>query len=147
MEWFNSFVAFLGRVLVHPAMLVAFGCAVGGNLRYFLAKGVNVRPWAEGLPWATFVINVSGSFLLGIAAELYIERTTSATRREIYLLLGTGFCGGYTTFSTFSYEMLKLIREGHLNWAVAYAVGSVLISLFGVWLGMYLTLMCSPRPQ
>ena len=146
MDWFNSCTGFAGRVCLHPAALVAVGCAVGGNLRYWLAKGVNARPWAEGLPWATFLINVSGSFLLGIAAELYIERTTSDTRREIYLLLGTGFCGGYTTFSTFSYEMLKLMREGHWDWAVIYALGSVIVSLLGVWLGMHLTLMCSPRP-
>ncbi len=118
-------------------MLVALGCALGGVVRFLLGKGVNVQPWAEGFPWATLLINISGSMMLGIVAEFYLERESSTFRMETYLLLGTGFCGGFTTFSTFSLELLNLIKTGAILPSMAYAVGSVLLSLLGVFVGLH----------
>ncbi|MCY2969736.1 MAG: fluoride efflux transporter CrcB [Planctomycetota bacterium] len=118
-------------------MMVALGCALGGVARFLLGKGVNAQPWADGFPWATLIINVSGSICLGIVAEFYLERESSSFRMETYLLLGTGFCGGFTTFSSFSLEMLNLIKAGAILPSIAYAISSVLLSLLGVFIGMH----------
>jgi fluoride exporter len=119
-------------------LMVALGCALGGVARFLLGKGVNAQPWAaDGFPWATLIINVAGSVCLGIVAEFYLERESSSFRMEIYLLLGTGFCGGFTTFSTFSLEMLNLIKAGAILPSIGYALGSVIISLLGVFAGMH----------
>jgi fluoride exporter len=78
---------------------------------------------AGGWPWATFLVNVAGAFLLGWAVTRLQERLPlSAYRRP---LLGTGFCGALTTFSTFQIETLKLIDHGHVPLAVAYLAVSV----------------------
>ncbi|MFN5289773.1 MAG: fluoride efflux transporter CrcB [Gemmataceae bacterium] len=126
--------------------LVALGCAVGGVGRFLLGKGVNSQPWADGFPWSTLLINIIGSFLLGIFAELYIERQTSPIRQELYLLLGTGFCGGFTTFSTFSLEWFNLLKAGHTTSAMAYILTSAILCLFGTWLGILGTKTFSPHP-
>ncbi|MFM7098166.1 MAG: fluoride efflux transporter CrcB [Gemmataceae bacterium] len=119
-------------------LMVALGCALGGVARFLLGKGVNAQPWAaDGFPWATLIINVAGSVCLGIVAEFYLERESSSFRMEIYLLLGTGFCGGFTTFSSFSLEMLNLIKAGAILPSIGYALGSVIISLLGVFAGMH----------
>ena len=118
-------------------LMVALGCALGGVARFLLGKGVNSQPWADGFPWATLIINVAGSVCLGIVAEFYLERESSSFRMEIYLLLGTGFCGGFTTFSSFSLEMLNLIKAGAILPSIGYALGSVIISLLGVFAGMH----------
>lgn len=123
-------------VAVHPVTLIALGSAVGGNLRYWLGRWIDAQAWPGGLPWGTFVINVSGSLLLGFLAVWFLERMSPA-RRELYLLLGTGFCGGYTTFSTFEWETYRLVREG--NWPVALAntLGSLVVGFVAVVLGAF----------
>jgi CrcB protein len=118
-------------------LLVALGGGAGANARYWLGQVVN--RWQEAqlpgyeFPWATFLINVSGSVVLGIAAGLCLGQPDPA-RRHWYLLLGTGFCGGYTTFSTFSLEALELLRDGKAGAALAYVGGSVAAGVLGVWL-------------
>jgi CrcB protein len=127
MEW-------LGDVAVHPVVLIALGSAVGGNLRYWLGRWIDAQKWAGGIPWGTFVINVTGSLLLGFFAVWFLERLSPA-RRELYFLLGTGFCGGYTTFSTFEWETYKLLRDEKWLAALANVVGSVAVGFLGVFLG------------
>jgi CrcB protein len=75
-------------------------------------------------PWGTLVINVSGSFLLGLLAGLALFHGFPATARVI---LGTGLCGAYTTFSTFTYETVRLVEEGAVNEAVRSALGSLVL--------------------
>ena len=127
----------LTTVASHPATLIAVGSAVGGNLRYGLGRWIDAQAWPGGLPWGTFVVNVSGSFLLGFFAVAFLERVAPA-RREAYLLLGTGFCGGYTTFSTFEYEAYKLAREGHYPAALGYVAASCVVGLAAVAAGALL---------
>lgn len=124
-------------VASHPATLVAVGSAVGGNARYWLGRWIDGQAWPGGLPWGTLVVNVSGSFLLGFFAVAFLERVAPA-RREAYLLLGTGFCGGYTTFSTFEYETYKLAREGHYPAALGYVAASCVVGLAAVAAGALL---------
>jgi CrcB protein len=133
MEWGD----WLAAAAVHPATLIALGSAAGGNLRYFLGRWIDAQPWAAGLPWGTFVINVTGSFLLGFFAVVFLERAAPA-RRELYLLFGTGFCGGYTTFSTFEWETYKLANEGSWPAAAANVAGSCVAGFLGVVAGAVL---------
>src|SRR5438876_1303302 len=85
-------------ILRHKMVMVMLGGALGTCARYWLSKWFIAQPWTHGLPYGTFVINVTGSFILGVAATLILERLPPQ-HQDWYLLLGTGFCGGYTTFS------------------------------------------------
>jgi CrcB protein len=130
-----DFRDWLAGAAVHPVTLIAVGSAVGGNLRYWLGRWIDAKQWPGSVPWGTFTINVTGSLLLGFLAVWFLERS-EPTRRELYLLLGTGFCGGYTTFSTFEWETYKLVRDGNWQAAMVNVFGSVVIGFLGVFLGV-----------
>jgi fluoride exporter len=125
--------------LTHPAVLLALGGGAGANARFYLGRWVAElqlrNAGAVTFPWGTFLINVSGSAILGVLAGLCLGHADPA-RRVWYVLLGTGFCGGFTTFSTFSYEAVELIREGRFGPALAYVFGSVLAGLAAAALAM-----------
>ncbi len=110
----------LTTIATHPATLIGLGGAIGANARYWLGLWFRAQPWAAEFPWGTLVINVSGSLVLGLVAALFKDRGGPA-----YLLLGTGFCGGYTTFSTFSLEVAEAIQKGRWDLALLYAGSSV----------------------
>jgi CrcB protein len=114
-------------------LIVGAGGFVGAALRYAVG-GLVSRALRPDFPWGTVVVNVSGCFLIGLLAALTEERApvTPATR----LFLMVGILGGYTTFSTFGYETMSLVREGSHGLAAANAVGQVLVGLAGVWAGM-----------
>ena len=119
------------------SLILMLGGGVGANARYWL--GVLIRTYqTAAFPWATFAINVSGSVVLGFAAALFLKHPDES-RRVWYLLLGTGFCGGFTTFSTFSLETLELMQEERWATAAAYVFGSVAAGVFGVWLALRLS--------
>jgi fluoride exporter len=120
-------------VLSHPIVLVGFGSAVGGVLRYYLGRWVDERLGATGFPWGTFIVNVSGSFVLGVIALLVLERLPP-DYRWAYLLLGIGLCGGFTTFSTFEWETYQLVRDGSMWLALANVAGSVACGFAGILL-------------
>jgi CrcB protein len=108
---------------VSPAAWIAFVAAgaVGAPVRYLLDGYVGDR--TEGVfPWGTFLINVSGSLLLGLLTGLALYHAFPDTPR---IVLGTGFCGAYTTFSTFSFETVRLIEEGAIKVAFRNALGSL----------------------
>jgi CrcB protein len=87
-------------------------------------------------PYANLVINVSGSFAIGVLTELFAERLLVSPAVRVAVL--TGILGGYTTFSSFSYETYSLLRDGEMWRAILNAVGSVLLGLIAVWLGVRL---------
>lgn len=102
---------------------------VGAAARYLVDDLIS-RRWHHGFPLATLVINVSGSFLIGLLA------TTIASRSpETFALLATGFCGGYTTFSTATVEAVRLAREGDWHRAVLAAAGTLVLCTAAATLG------------
>jgi fluoride exporter len=135
--WFSIFVT-------NKIVLLALGGAVGTNLRYWLSRWFNEVSWSRGFPLGTFVINVTGSFILGLAAVIILERLTPAYQNW-YLLFGTGFCGGYTTFSTFEWETFKLVRDGSWWMATLNVVGSVMAGFIGVLIAVTLMGMLFPK--
>lgn len=120
--------------LTHPIILVGLGSAVGGVLRYYLNRWVDVQLSGPDFPWGTFIINISGSFVLGVIALIVTERLPD--HRWALLLLGTGLCGGFTTFSTFEWETFQLVRDRSYWLALANVGGSVVCGFLGVFLAM-----------
>lgn len=114
---------------------IAAGAAVGGVSRYYLASSLQQR-FGAGFPWGTLVVNVTGSLLLGFLIRYALA--TPAISVEVRALLTTGFCGGYTTFSTFSFETAALLEEGQYERAGAYVLGSVVLSLLATICGFIL---------
>jgi CrcB protein len=114
---------------------IAVGAAAGGVARHYLGFSIQQRLGAT-FPWGTLVINVTGSLLLGFI--LRYAFATPGISVELRALLTTGFCGGYTTFSTFSYETAALLEDGQYERAGAYAFGSVLLSLVATFGGFML---------
>jgi CrcB protein len=125
-------------------LLIMFGGAIGSYLRYLIGRWVGNQPWAEGFPWGTFIINVSGSFILGVAALVFLERLPPE-HEDWYLLIGTGFCGGFTTFSTFEWETYRLVRDGSWGYALANVAGSVLAGFAGILLAVFAVGLMFPR--
>jgi fluoride exporter len=111
---------------------VAIGSAVGGVSRYLLG-GFMQRVFAASFPVGTLVINVTGSALLGFILRYSLD--TPSVTPETRALLAVGFCGGYTTFSTFSYETLTLLEDGDWRRAGLYVGLSVVASLVATFLG------------
>jgi CrcB protein len=109
---------------------VAIGSAIGGVARYLIGS------WMQrfsGFPWGTLAVNITGSFILGWFARYAVAHSV---RPEIRAFIAVGICGGYTTFSAFSYESMSLLRDGHWLRAGTYITGSVVLSLLAVFAGM-----------
>jgi CrcB protein len=108
------------------------GGAFGAPARYELSRLIGVGSGA--FPWATFLINITGSFALGVVLALILERFPPT----VYLrpLLATGFLGAYTTYSTFAVEDDLLVKGGHPATAVAYAAASLVAGFVAVWAGI-----------
>jgi fluoride exporter len=111
---------------------VAVGGAVGSVLRLLLGTFIQQR---SGLtfPVGTLIVNVTGCFLLGFLVRYAVA--TPAISPEVRGMLTVGLCGGYTTFSTFSYEVATLLEDGAHNRALLYILASVAVSLAGIFLG------------
>ncbi|MEW2547572.1 fluoride efflux transporter CrcB [Streptomyces sp. NPDC047002] len=115
-------------------LLVVVGGAVGAPLRYLTDRSVQARHDTM-FPWGTFSVNVVGSFVLGVLAGAAMS---GATGHYLQLLLGTGLCGALTTYSTFSFETLRLFESGARFFAAANVVASVVAGLGSVFIGVAL---------
>jgi fluoride exporter len=117
-------------------LAVFLGSALGASARRIVDHSVT-RLAGGRFPWGTLVINVSGSLILGVVLGLS-ARTTSATALWWTVLLGTGFCGGFTTFSTFAFETVRLSEENRSRGAVTNVAMSVVFGLAAVAAGWQL---------
>lgn len=111
--------------------VIGLGGAAGTLTRAAVAQALPSR--SASFPWATLIVNVSGSVVLGFVIVVALER--AAPSRYLRPLLGTGFCGGLTTFSTFAVETDSLVRSGRAGVAVVYGLTSTASGLLGVWGG------------
>lgn len=114
------------RYHLHMIWYVALGSALGGTARYLLGGWIQQRT-GSAFPVQTLFINVSGSFLLGFLQRYGLD--TTALSPEVRTLLTIGFCGGYTTFSTFSYETVRMVEDGDWSRAALYTALSVALTI------------------
>ncbi len=115
-------------------VLVFIGGGFGSIARYVLSKYFNND--VTGIPYGTFIANILGSLLIGLI--LGFAAKNEALNSNQTLLLATGFCGGFTTFSTFAYENHVFLKSGDFMNFFLYAVGSFILGFAGVFLGMFL---------
>lgn len=115
-------------------LLVAVGGAVGAPLRYLTDRAVQARHDTV-FPWGTFTVNVVGSLILGALTGAALSGTAGHT---VQLLLGTGLCGALTTYSTFSYETLRLAESGAKFFAAANVAASIVAGLGAAFVGFAL---------
>lgn len=124
--------------MLRDIILVMMGGAVGSALRYLVGALWQV-PGAMSqvpgsFPWPTFIVNVVGSFVLGLVAALSTHHDVLS--RNQALLLGTGLCGGFTTFSTFSVETISLIEQQRFDIVATYIIATIFSTLIAAWLGV-----------
>ena len=117
-----------------PLSAIAVGGAMGTLARYVVERAVVADP--AGIPWGTLTVNIVGSFVLGIVVTLVTERWPDD--RFLRPLVAVGFCGGFTTFSTFAVEIDQRFRHGHGGIAAAYLIASLLAGLGAALTGITL---------
>jgi CrcB protein len=121
---------------LHHASLVAAGAACGGLLRW--GVGLAFARWlGTAFPWGTLLINVTGCLFLGWFGKWLANRLPPRSE-ELRLFVAVGFCGAYTTFSTFELEAAGLLRDAAGGLAALYLAGSVVLGLLAVQLGVWL---------
>lgn len=120
--------------------LVAAGGGIGSMLRWLLAEW-SLQRYGPAFPWGTFIVNISGAFLIGLVMGVLLQRGTvgaSGAGLSWKLLLCSGLIGGYTTFSALAWESLSLMESGAYGRAAFNLFGTVLIGMLAVWLGAQL---------
>jgi fluoride exporter len=117
-------------------LVVLAGAGLGGLTRYALGTWIMARSGGR-FPLGTFIINISGSFFIGLLMTLLTERLQPHPNWRLFLVVGV--LGGYTTFSSFEYETLQAVRDGERWMGLIYVGGSVLLGYVAVWLGAVLT--------
>ena len=121
--------------MIRNLLLVALGSSLGGMSRYLAQHYIN-NHFASRIPLGTLIVNISGCFIVGLFfAWAEKENALSPASR---LLLLTGFCGGYTTFSAFALENINMMRNGQLFYTIVYVGLSVVLGLGATFLGMLL---------
>jgi CrcB protein len=116
-------------------LLVAAGGAVGSVLRYLVGLWT-LRSFGPSFPWGTLTVNITGSFLIGVFAEVIARKFGASAEMRVFLI--TGILGGYTTFSAFSLDAITLLERGELVTALIYVASSVLLSALAVFAGLAL---------
>lgn len=122
--------------MIKQVLWVGLGGAVGSMARY-LVSYVTANQFTNSFPLATFLVNSIGCFLVGMLYGLLPD--DSGVQQQYKLLLITGFCGGFTTFSAFALENMKLLNSGNVMLPVVYTGLSIVVGFASVWLGIFLT--------
>ncbi|MDW5313973.1 fluoride efflux transporter CrcB [Rhizobium sp. PL01] len=116
-------------------LLVAAGGALGSVLRYLVGLWT-LRSFGPSFPWGTLTVNITGSFLIGVFAEMIARKFGASAEMRLFLI--TGILGGYTTFSAFSLDAITLFERGEPVTALIYVASSVLLSAVAVFAGLVL---------
>ncbi|MBB6013200.1 fluoride efflux transporter CrcB [Aquamicrobium sp. NLF2-7] len=116
-------------------LAVAFGGAFGSLARYLVS--VVAQPISGSLPWGTIIINIAGSFIIGLFGTLTLAQGRFPVSENVRLLVMVGICGGFTTFSSFSLQTLDLMRSGAMGRAAVNIVASVVLCVGAVALGHF----------
>jgi CrcB protein len=121
--------------MIKSVLIVGIGSFIGGALRYLIST-LFKQFCTQGFPWGTLLVNLMGCFIFGAIFALFSKY--SSTSHPWCLLLTTGLCGGFTTFSTFAYESVLMLQQGNLSGFISYVATSLIagISLFalGYWI-------------
>lgn len=112
--------------MLKAIVLIGVGGGIGSILRYLVTNYTEARFMPSAFPYGTLIVNVSGCFVIGL---IYALSTKLNMSPELRGFLATGICGGYTTFSAFSYQSINLMREGHTTQFLAYVFGSLILGL------------------
>lgn len=114
--------------------LVFIGGGIGSVLRFLFGKYLNSTQ--DGIPYGTFAANILGSLLIGIILGLAAKHNGLTSNQTLFL--ATGFCGGFTTFSTFAYENHVFLKSGDFTSFAIYTISSFIVGFLAVFFGMYL---------
>jgi fluoride exporter len=131
---FNQFLGILASINpnIRAPIAIAFGAIPGALSRYYLT--ILFTKWlGSDFPYGTFVINITGSLIMGFFATLALERFVGAT--DLRLLIATGFLGSYTTFSTYALDTSILLRQGSYGYGLFYWAGSAMLGVVGLEIG------------
>ena len=115
-------------------ILVFLGGGLGSVLRYIISKYLNTSQ--TGIPYGTFLVNILGSLLIGLILGFAIKNNTLSQNQTLFL--ATGFCGGFTTFSTFAFENHLFLKTGDFSTFAIYTISSFILGFLSVFLGMFL---------
>ncbi|MEO6903848.1 MAG: fluoride efflux transporter CrcB [Bacteroidia bacterium] len=122
--------------MIKSVIYVGLGGAIGSILRY-LTYLLTAKFYSNAFPLATLIINILGCFIIGLLIGVFEH--SIQPNQHLRLLLLTGFCGGYTTFSAFTSENMMLLQTNNYLSALLYIAASIVVSLFAIWLGLSLT--------
>lgn len=117
--------------MLRNILFVAFGGSIGSVFRYLMGLIINTKK----IPVATFTVNISGSFFIGLLMGYMIKQSNA---QNWQLLLVTGFCGGFTTFSTFSWDIILMLQQQRYSSALFYIIATVLCGVVITFLGLEL---------
>ncbi|HET8886170.1 MAG TPA: fluoride efflux transporter CrcB [Salinimicrobium sp.] len=114
-------------------LLVFIGGGLGSAFRFLITKFLN----SENLPYGTFAVNVLGSVIMGFILGNLLKE--NSWHHNLQLLLITGFCGGFTTFSAFAYENFIFLKNGNYNLFLFYSVGTLMLGIAAIFVGVWLS--------
>jgi CrcB protein len=121
--------------MLKSLLIVGTGSFIGGAMRYLLSTYMK-NICSQGFPWGTLAVNLLGCFLFGIFFAIFSKN--SSTYSTLYLLLTTGICGGFTTFSTFANESVQMLQNGNIAGFTGYVATSILFGLALIALGYWM---------
>lgn len=119
--------------MIKNLILIFFGGGLGSVFRFLISK---IDILEKSFPYGTLFVNILGSLILGLIMGSYLKNTNFNPNYIVFF--GTGFCGGFTTFSTFSDQSLRMLNEGNLITFFSYIALSLFLGIFAVYLGYYI---------